>query len=172
MKRPLNGTLKGSGYSVSNLSVSKSAEFRTVQDIQKIRDDWSEFKQTLSRPTTPSTIEADARSLADTLNGSYSVNGPALMTQSDYQFSTLPPRSRLASGSSIGDWGVKKSQQSLIGVDIDRPSSNAVVNVQLEKVPNETYGLILIEGHVSKCPLMQKCNDILVEHGVCACKVW
>ncbi|VDD76814.1 unnamed protein product [Mesocestoides corti] len=136
----------GGFLSASSINVSRSAEFRTTtNDVQKIRKDWSEFKKNLSRPTTPSTIEPDARSLAETLNGSLLVNAPAMMTQSDYNFATLPSRLRGESALSINGWNTHRSQQSLLSVDLEKP---ALINVQLEKVANESYGLKIVEGHV------------------------
>lgn len=147
-KNPTN-PLRGSGFSVSNLLVSRSTDFNSARDIQKIRDDWSDFMQTLSRPTTPSTIEPDARSLVDTMHDSYSTSIPAMLSQSHYQFSTIADRPRIGSTLDMGDWNVRKSQSSLIGIDMEQPPIQAIINVQLKKVTTETYGITLIEGHVS-----------------------
>ena len=140
--------LQNLAYSSSSLNVSQSLDRRTgARDVQMIKDDWSEFKKSLSRPTTPSTIEPDG----ETLNGSFSLQPPSLMTQSAYGFGTFPSRKRVDSLSSFIDGNLRRSQQSLIGVDLDRPAGSTVMNVKMEKVANEPYGLKFVEGQVGSC---------------------
>lgn len=137
--------LRGAGIFGSSVNVSQFPDpLRRSQEAQKIHEDWSEFKKGLSHPTTPSTIEPDA----ETLNGSLSIHPAAVMTQSGHDLSALPYRGREDSLSSFMDWNLRKSQQSLISVDMDRPIASSVINVQMEKVADETYGLKFVEGHV------------------------
>ncbi|KAM3181360.1 hypothetical protein ACTXT7_014536 [Hymenolepis weldensis] len=143
------GTPRGTALSVSSLNVSQSLERKNFQEVQKIRDDWSEFKRSLSRPATPSgsTIDADA----ETLNGSLLAYPSNLMIQSAYNFGTFPRGRRADSLSSFGlDLNMRKSQQSLISVDLDRPNGTAVMNVILEKIATETYGMKFVEGHMTR----------------------
>ncbi|CDS37562.1 multiple pdz domain protein [Echinococcus multilocularis] len=139
--------LRSAGLFGSSLNISQSPDpLRRSQEAQRIRDDWSEFKKSLSHPTTPSTIEPDA----ETLNGSFSIHLPAVMIQSSQDFSNPPRRRREDSLSSFTDWNFRKSQQSLISVDLDRSIASSVINVQLDKVANETYGLKFVEGHMTR----------------------
>ncbi|KAM7542894.1 hypothetical protein Aperf_G00000016635 [Anoplocephala perfoliata] len=138
--------LKGSALSVSNLNVSQSVDRTSTREVQKIRDDWSEFKKSLSRPTTPTTIAPDA----ETLNGSLSVYPSNQLIQSAYSFGTFPGGQRAGSLSSFADQNLRKSQQSLLSVDLDKPSGTAVMNVILEKVATETYGMKFVEGQMTR----------------------
>lgn len=137
--------LKGNPLFASSLNISQSVDRTSTREAQKIRDDWSEFKRSLSRPTTPSTIAPDA----ETLNGSLSAYPSNQLIQSAYSFGTFPSRQRGNSLSSFIDSNLQKSQQSLISVDLDRPSGTAIMNVILEKVATETYGMKFVEGQVS-----------------------
>ncbi|VDM35207.1 unnamed protein product [Hydatigera taeniaeformis] len=139
--------LRGSGLFGSSLNISQSLDpLRRSQEAQRIHDDWSEFKKSLSHPTTPSTIEPDA----ETLNGSLSIHPSAVMTQSGHEFNNFSCKEREDSLSSFMDWNLRKSQQSLISVDMDKPIASSVINVQLEKVADETYGLKFVEGHMTR----------------------
>ena len=147
--------LQNLAHSASSLNVSQSLDRRTgAREAQKIKDDWSEFKKSLSRPTTTSTIEPDA----ETLNGSFSLQPPSLMTQSAYNFGTFPSRRREDSFSSFLDINLRKSQQSLISIDPERSAERSVMNVQLEKIANETYGLKFVEGQVSTFVFLSNSN--------------
>ncbi|VDO06329.1 unnamed protein product [Rodentolepis nana] len=143
------GASRGTILSVSSSNVSQSLELKNVKEIQKIRDDWSEFKRSLSRPATPSgsTIDADA----ETLNGSLMAYPSNLMIQSAYNFGTFPSRRRMDSLNSFGlDSNMRKSQQSLISVDFERSNGTAVMNVILEKAATENYGMKFVEGHMTR----------------------
>lgn len=136
-------------HSASTVNISQSLErTNNARELQKIRNDWSEFKRSLSRPATPSgsTIDGDA----ETLNGSLLAYPSNLLIQSAYNLSTFPSKRRMDSLSSLGlDSNMRKSHQSLLSVGLDRPNGTAVFNVILDKIATETYGMKFVEGHVS-----------------------